>query len=836
MKRVLVLLWALLLSALSLTAMPARRGALQYTQPDGSRIEIFLHGDEWGHWVTDRDGRMLDLDADGFYRLSTRSLSQVRRRISQQGRLLRRQRQVRASAVDNDKRTLGTHRVLVILVEFQDREFSVPAPRSAFYNMLSQKGYDLNGATGSVWDFFNDNSRGRYNPLFEVYGPVKLSKNMAAYGKNSTETNRDLFPGPELALVEACIKLDPEVDFSLYDENLDGVVDMILFYYAGYDEAEGGPADAIWSHQWDVQSSSDQKARTTTLDGVCLGSYFCTSELQGNSGSVMGGIGSTVHEFSHHLGLPDFYDTDFQENGYASGLYYFSAMSNGLYNNNGRTPPYFNTEELRMLDWLEEETVQPLPDGDVSLSGVWQQKAWKIPTSVEGEYFLLEFRDGTGWDAPLPKGLAIYHVDRSDRIILDDYPASYLWDNWRSTNLVNAKGDHPCFYIVPSSAPSSLDYSGGMEGVLFPGSSNVSSFQPIDWENDLTSQQLTAIRQEGDCVSFKVRSGEGKNINGLVVDTSGNPLEGVSVSVEPIGLHTLTDASGYFFLSLQDYEGQKELEVVASMEGYVSRIITLVLQDTGNNFFVMLRKSEEAEVTTLDKSNPSAQLMSYSASGKSLMGAVRFSAEELAPYVGQRLTTVTFYPVVYSAESILVLVERGGERILQYPVPDPVYAGWNTVDISGFDIRIPDGEDLYIGYAVRGGDYEHPLSCRFSQRDPTESYYAVYSPSASLWQPMAKYDLALAATVSEVQVPTSLADIGFSSIDPGPGIYKAGHRLDLRLREAFSRKPVSVNWFYDGDAVAGTSVLLTTGIHTVEARLSYENGSTEVLEMDIEVN
>ena len=67
MKRALVSVCALFW-ALALTALPARRGGVQYIQPDGSRLEIFLHGDEWGHWVTDREGRLLDVDADGFYR------------------------------------------------------------------------------------------------------------------------------------------------------------------------------------------------------------------------------------------------------------------------------------------------------------------------------------------------------------------------------------------------------------------------------------------------------------------------------------------------------------------------------------------------------------------------------------------------------------------------------------------------------------------------------------------------------------------------------------------------------------------------------------------------
>lgn len=837
MRRLAVLISALFV-ALEMAALPARPGAIKYVQPDGSTLEIVLHGDEWGHWVTDREGRLLDQDAQGFYRLSARSLPRVRRKIAEQGRTLRqRMSAVRRSAAESPDLTHGTHRVLVLLVEFPDRSFSISAPHSTFTSMLDQKGYDLGGATGSVWDFFNDNSRGQYNPEFDVYGPVKLSKNMASYGKNDQETGRDLFPGPELALVEAASLLDDTVDFSRYDEDGDGTVDMILFYYAGYDEAEGGPADAIWSHQWNVQYSSSVQARNTELDGVKLGSYFCTSELQGNSGKVMGGIGSTVHEFSHHLGLPDFYDTDDTENGYTTGLYFFSTMCYGLYNNNSHTPPSFNLEELQLLGWAPEDAVVELPDGDVSLKGVGESgKGYRISTSTEGEYFLLECRDGSRWDAPLPQGLALYHVDKSKRIIQKTYTAADLWNFWRYTNSLNNSGSHPCFYIVPSTEPTSYDFRGGIEGVLFPGSGKVTAFQPIDWEGVPTAQQITGVRYSGGTVSLTARFDAGKSINGLVVDVAGDPLPGVTVRVDAAGPSAVTDQAGAFFIGMDSYEAETEVDVTAEKAGYVSKTLTILLKETGNNLYMMLRKEGEPEITTLDKSDPSAQLMAYSASGNSLMGAVRFTAEELAPYVDQRLSTVTFYPVVYKADAIIVIVESGGQRLLNHVVKNPAYAGWNTVDISEYDLRVPSGEDVYIGYAVRGGDYEHPLSCRLSAReDPTESYYATYSATPVKWTPMKKYDLALSATVSEVQVPTALSDIGFHSIDPGSGTYKAGNTFKLRLKEAHSRKPSSVSWYYDGAPVSESSVQLTAGVHTVEARLSYESGAAEVLEMEIEV-
>lgn len=380
-----------------------------------------------------------------------------------------------------------------------------------------------------------------------------------------------------------------------------------------------------------------------------------------------------------------------------------------------------------------------------------------------------------------------------------------------------------------------MDYSGGVEGVLFPGSAQVTAFQPIDWEGMPLPRQITGIRYSGGTASFTVRSDVGRNINGFVVNTSGEPLQGVSIQVEPSGPQVLTEDDGSFFLGMESYPGEEELTLSATLEGYVQKTLSLILKDTGNNLFIMLRREGEAEVSTLDKSNPSAQLMAYSATGRSLMGAVRFTADELAPYAGQRLSTVTFYPVVYSADAVIVLVESGGQRLLNHVVKNPVYAGWNTVDISEYDLRVPSGEDLYIGYAVKGGDNNYPLSCRYSSReDPTESYYAVYSDTPVSWQPMKKYDLALSATVSEVQVPTALSDIGYHSIDPGNGLYKAGSTFYLRLKETPSRTPSGVAWFYDGNPVQDTRVTLTAGMHTVEARLTYANGATEVLEMEFE--
>ena len=53
MKKIIALGFLLLFAALSLTAGPAYPGRITYTQPDGSKINIYLHGDEFGHYATD---------------------------------------------------------------------------------------------------------------------------------------------------------------------------------------------------------------------------------------------------------------------------------------------------------------------------------------------------------------------------------------------------------------------------------------------------------------------------------------------------------------------------------------------------------------------------------------------------------------------------------------------------------------------------------------------------------------------------------------------------------------------------------------------------------------
>ena len=518
MMKKLFLTLACLSAAWSLFAIPAKPGGIRYTQPDGSVITIFRHGDEFGHWTTDSQGRVIRKDADGFYRVDTQAdLTSLRRAALAKRQQANRQRRTRRGT---NYVAFGKKHFLVILVEFADLSFASSDARSAFSNMMNQEKYSVNGATGSARDYYFENSKGVFEPVFDVYGPVTLSQKMAYYGGNDS-SGYDKYP--EEAVVDACRLLDGQIDFTRYDNDGDGNVDLVFMYYAGHGEADYNGDDAedtIWPHQWELSSGGKELA----LDGVTIDSYACTNELDGFTNKMVG-IGTACHEFGHAMGLPDFYDTDYDENDECGGLYDFSLMCGGSYNNDGRTPPYFNIEERILLGWLDDSAYEDITEsGNYVLPSIQSDKAFRTATDQEGEYFVYECRTNTGWDAGLPAhGMIVYHVDKSDRTVaisgISPAPtAASLWSNWNETNSINENGSHPCFYVVSAYDQENLmfgyEYVSGYgyyfdpngKGYAlqmpFPGSEGVTDFTAKSWNGVPSSVSLKQIAFNGTQVTF----------------------------------------------------------------------------------------------------------------------------------------------------------------------------------------------------------------------------------------------------------------------------------------------------------------------------------------------
>ena len=739
--------------------------------------------------------------------------------------------------------SIGEVHIPVILLEFADVSMTLEEPLEHFQRMLNLTGYAENGATGSVRDYFWENSTWQFLPVFDVFGPVKLDKKMAYYGKDVIEAGIRDDNAPEKALLDACTLLDEAVDFSVYDKDGDGIVDLCIFFFAGYDQAAGGSSDAIWSHHWSIQDSSEEADREALFDGVKLGAYFCSAELDGNTGDHPMGIGICCHELAHALGLPDFYDVNGAADGMAGGLYDFSLMCRGLYNNEGRTPPYMNAVERILLGWQTE--IPELPEGDVVLGPVHHRQAFRIPTATEGEYFLVETRDGTGWDSPMPEGLLVYHVDQSERPV-GEVSALELWYDWRKYNGVNNTGEHPCFYIIPSSNPASLNYGQAYNAssLVFPGTSRQFAYEPIDWEGEYTDIQLTCIENADDLSRFRVLRNAGANVNGIVRNSAGKAVADVTVSLEGSNNTVQTGQDGFFLLPL---EGEGSYTLNASKNGYMDASVPFTVKQGSRMscVFVQLLTPGEAAHSVLEKYDPEKTSGGFSQSVA--IGAVRFTARELCDLAGRQITQVVCYPNITSQDQedlgdMYVTVDFGPVRVLNKKVFHPTLGEFRrvTVDLTEENLRIPEGIDIYIGYGFEKADGNYPLSFVYPG-SRGNSYWSNFSLEQSGWKElysasMGQYlDLMLSAEASEVPAH-SMDMMGYVCIDPGNGNYHVGDNFTPSLLVPGHVRIREVEWSWDGSVLKASSFTLVRGEHLLEARVAYEDGRREKLQMKIKVN
>ena len=430
MKSKLIILAACILSATSLIAVPAYRGWQTKTQPDGTTLEVRLNGDEYYHYYTNRAGEVVKADADGYWQV-------VEQQPTQETIAARRAKSpmMRSGA----KKVGGINlapRGLFILVNFKDASFKSSNTTAQMDSMMNAVNYTYNGAFGSARKYFIDQSNGAYKPIFDVVGPVTLTKNTSYYGKDGSDEGDDQKAAD--MIVEACKLADTEfnVDFTKYDNDNDGNIDFVYVIYAGKGQADGGATTTIWPHNWDIESAiyygycSYSKSQTK-VDGLYINNYACSGELNGQTGA-RNGIGTLCHEFSHVLGLPDYYDTNYGTN-YDDGRTpnEWDLMDSGSYNGDGLCPPNYSIHEKYTFGWATP--VNPGANGKrltLYAAGAEGYNAYQINTSgtlqaatYEGVNYYIENRQKTGWDTHLPgHGMLVWYVNYSSTAWDDNEP------------------------------------------------------------------------------------------------------------------------------------------------------------------------------------------------------------------------------------------------------------------------------------------------------------------------------------------------------------------------------------------------------------------------------
>ena len=471
MKKLLLTLLTLLSVSLA-KAAPAYPFPITVTQPDGTQLTILLHGDEHFHWTTTTDGVLLagkgsayyvaQVSADGQLSATTLLAHEAEQRTTLEAAAVSSQMERhalffersavaprRVPSISSGEKYFphsGTPRVLIILAAYQDKAFTVANPVMSFEQYFNSEAEQVTYSNNegrnycSVAQYFKLSSGGQFTPQFDIVGPVTLPHDMAYYGGSTAGGSDEKFVQ---LCTDACEQVKEQVDFSLYDNDGDGVAELIYVLHAGLGENTGGPAESMWAKCGSLG---------ITVNGTKITFGGCHSELF--RGTTINGIGVFCHEFSHGMGLPDLYPTvsGAARNSANQSMQSWDIMDYGLYNENvvtddaGATHRYSSYAPAAYTAWEREvmgwTTIQPLSPATsaYSLTPLLDGgTAYKIQNpKKENEYIVLENIQQQGLNnGARGHGLLAYHVDYANSTVkMGDSP--------------NNTAGHPRVAVIPS--------------------------------------------------------------------------------------------------------------------------------------------------------------------------------------------------------------------------------------------------------------------------------------------------------------------------------------------------------------------------------------------------
>lgn len=496
-----------------------------HLQPDGSTIQVLLHGDEHYNYFTTPDWRPLLRQEDGSFVVST-------------WEAVHQQAQRRANSIDDypSENTypiffphVGQPKACVILMEFPDTPFTYSKEQIEVWLNGEQTQFSSSmSSTGSVAGYYEHSSQGQFRPQFDVYGPYQTDSVSSWYGYaqgGSTSAFR--------LVSNALASADPDVDFTQYDNyGDDGMVDLVYVIFSGQGANQSHNLDQPWS-------LSGTLPNLGTYDGVRACRYGLSNEVVvGSNATYQTGIGVFCHELAHTLGLPDLYDTtNALPNWDNNGPEPWDLMDDGENVINGMWPMPLTAWERDVFSWIELEelttpqdvTLYPLNDPE------GRGKAYKVLNPANScEYYTFENIPDSDWYSWLkrynvPGGMIATHINFNRPAFV--------------ANRVNTKGGIPNLTILPadgyllSSASIGEEreidgetvlvdrafYRAHLGGDPYPGVNEVHALEAYHNyagdEDMVASLPITDIEKHEDgSVSFKFMGGSGESITSVKDD------------------------------------------------------------------------------------------------------------------------------------------------------------------------------------------------------------------------------------------------------------------------------------------------------------------------------
>lgn len=539
MKKILLSITFALMGIVSGFAAKAYSGIVTVTQSDGTELNVRIYGDEHFNWLTTEDGVLLVQEGNNYYIAETTTSGTLKatsfiahnanKRLPAEIKAIKKQDLSRFRSYDIKKASpakamgtgnsgvkyfphSGSPKALVILVEFSGTPFqSGEKAKNVFEHFLKGKaednlpdGYEAYTGSykndylrnkGSVADYFYDMSKGTYTPQFDVVGPYKLNQPSLYYGKGENDNTQAL-------VSDACKAADGDVDFSEYDADGDGMVDLVYIIYAGYPASMSGNPNDIWPKSG-TGGFGTYDGKKVSRFGIHAELNFGL-ELNQKNGFLLSGIGLFCHEFSHTLGLPDLYPTVDASKVDNQNPEMWDLMDGGEYTyNGGYCPTPYSPWEMDVMGWTS-----PVELGDeakqVKLNSYYKERtAYKI-NGENDEYLLIQNIQKGGWWNGIANvystGMLIWRIDYGTKDV-------NLFDNPNNTY------GKPKVMIVPADGYVISDYNHGdgkqwtdaeykasLQADPFPGATKKTELLSIKLNNSTLKKPFYNIKETDDGV------------------------------------------------------------------------------------------------------------------------------------------------------------------------------------------------------------------------------------------------------------------------------------------------------------------------------------------------